>query len=408
MLGFFVGRENSEMARRLRSGSTMRTKIGWLGFAIFSLLTVAVPVLEALDETSFETSFSSSGTVEEVGSMLGSGSVDWWVNSGGRMILGGTGKTVQGSLPSNDVWRLAYAAANPLDTDNGYHPQNIFRLVTRDRWKNFTQEASFRINRYNLSASPNRAEHNGILFFNRYVSGDTLYYAGIRVDGAAVIKRKKAGTYTTLAYAKVYPGTYDRTSMPNLLPVNRWIGLRSEIEDIPGGGVSIQLSLSDSTRGSGWMPILEAIDTGASGGAITTDGYAGIRTDFMDVEFDDYAAYPLSAPPPTATPTTPLPSPTPQPTPTAPPPTGSCSVSISPSTRTISSPAASGTISVSAPAGCAWTAMKDVSWIVLGAPASGIGNGAVSYQVQANSTGRKRNGTISVGGRTFQLTQRAG
>ena len=385
----------------------MRTKIGWLGFAVVSsLLTVAVPVLQALDETSFETSFSSSGTVEETGSMLASGSSDWWVNSGGRLILGGTGKTVQGSLPSSDPWRLAYAVANPLDTDNGYHPQNIFRLVTRDRWKNFTQEASFRINELNLSESPNRAEHNGILFFNRYQSGDTLYYAGIRVDGAAVIKKKKAGIYTTLAYAKVYPGTYNRTSMPNLLPVDRWIGLRSEVEDVVGGGVSIQLSLSDSTRGPGWMPILEAIDTGAAGGAITSEGFAGIRTDFMDVEFDDYAAYPLSAPPPTATPTVPAPTPTPEPTPTAPPtPQEPCDVSISPSNITVSSDAESGTISVSAPAGCGWTATTDDSWIVLGAPASGNGDGDLSYQVRSNS-GRKRNGTISVGDRTFQITQR--
>lgn len=385
----------------------MRKKIGWLIASVFvSLSTIAVPILQALDETSFETGFSASGTVEETGSMFESGSVDWWVNSGGRMTLGGSGKTVQGSLPSNDPWRLAYAVANPLDTDNGYHPQNIFRLLTRDRWKNFTQEASFRINALNLSASPNRAEHNGILFFNRYQNGDTLYYAGIRVDGAAVIKKKKAGVYTTLAFARVYPGTYDRTSRPNLLPVNRWIGLRSEVEDVAGGGVSIQLSLSDSTRGSGWMPILEAIDTGAGGGAITTDGYGGIRTDFMDVEIDDYAAYPLSGPVAEPTPTAPMPTPTPTAPTSTPTPSSSCNISISPSTRTVSETASSGTISVSTAAGCAWTATRNVSWIVLGTPASGSGNGAVSYQVLSNSTGRKRNGTIYVGGDTLQITQR--
>ena len=39
-----------------------------------------------------------------------------------------------------------------------------------------------------------------MLLFNRYQDGQTLYYGGVRVDGAAVIKKKLAGVYTTLAY----------------------------------------------------------------------------------------------------------------------------------------------------------------------------------------------------------------
>ena len=405
--------------------------------SVFFLASALATPLQAADETSFAASFATTGTVEEANTMSNSGSADWWVNSGGRLIAAnGAGKTVQGSLPSNDPWRVAYAAANPVDTDGGHHPQNVFRLVTRGRWRNFRQEAFFRITATNLSASPNRAGHNGILFFERYQSGDTLYYAGIRVDGAAVIKKKLAGTYTTLAYQKIYPGTYDADESPNLLPVGEWIGMRSEVEDIPGGGVSIRLFVSDPSLGEGWTEVLDAVDTGTSSPAILNDGYAGLRTDFMDVELDDYEAAPLSAPP-TATPTsTSVPSPTKTPTPNAPTPVptqtpseppastptptetptqapaatptpASCSVSISPSSQTVSPIGGTGQFAVSAPAGCSWSASADQPWVVLVPPAAGFGNGSVIFQVLPKTSGGKRMATILVGGRSFRITQTA-
>ena len=64
----------------------------------------------------------------------------------------------------------------------------------------------------------------------------------------------------------------------------------------------------------------------------------------------------------------------------------------------------SGLINVTKAAGCAWTAVSNASWITNVAPASGSGNGPVTYNVAANSTGC-RSGTITVGGRTFTVTQ---
>ena len=37
-----------------------------------------------------------------------------------------------------------------------------------------------------------------------------------------------------------------------------------------------------------WVLLLEATDQETIGGNSIKDGYAGIRTDFMDVEFDNY------------------------------------------------------------------------------------------------------------------------
>src|SRR3989338_1236510 len=235
--------------------------------------------------------FRVNGTLEEAWPMDSSSSPYFWLNSGAYMTLkDGVGRTVLGELPSSNKWRLLYAASNPLDMDNGYHPQNLFRLVTRSKWQNFRQEGYFQIKKDNLSASPNRNQSNGILFFNRYNGdGQTLYYTGVRVDGAAVVKKKINGKYFTMASKKILNGTYNSSSNPNLMPKDTWIGLRSEVKTWPEGKVSIKL-FTDVGKTGKWTLALDVIDDGSSygGGAITQEAFAGIRRDFMDVIFDDY------------------------------------------------------------------------------------------------------------------------
>lgn len=241
--------------------------------------------------TSTKDTFSTSQTIDESGSISGSVSSRWWVNSGGRFIINGsTARTIFGDLPSSDKWYKEYLSSNALDTDNGLHPQNIFRLVEREFWKNFSQEVYFKIAKYNVSQSPNRNASNGVLLFNRYQSGDSLYYTGIRVDGNIVVKKKLNGTYYTLGTLKQFPGTYSITSNPNLLPLDQWMGLKTTVKDMPDGRVEIVV-YTDITNSKQWTESLKVYDTPGTNGAstINTQGYAGIRTDFMDVEFDDYS-----------------------------------------------------------------------------------------------------------------------
>lgn len=230
--------------------------------------------------------------LEESSSPSGSKNSDWWLNSGGRLeILDGAGKTLQGILAESDKWRGEYRRNNPTDTDNGQRPQNIFRLVRRGAWGNLVQQTYFKINRLNLSDSPNRNASNGLFLFNRYQSGDDLYYTGIRVDGAVVIKKKLDGIYYTMAYDPIFTGSvYDQKSNPNLLPLDTWIGLRSEVINNPNGTVSINLYL-DIGRTGNWVLALQTVDDGVNYGAspIVKPGLAGIRTDFMDVQFDNYS-----------------------------------------------------------------------------------------------------------------------
>lgn len=264
------------------------------GFWALFLLSVALVALtaETAEAASYLYNFNSIGTLKEAGSMSESSSPHWWLNSGGYMKINsnGRGSTNLGSLPSTDPWRILYAKNNPVDTDLGLHPQNIFRLITKNKWGNARQETYFVIKSDNLSESSNRNQSNGLLHFNRYQDGSNLYYTGVRVDGSAIIKKKKNGTYYTLAEVKgVYPGSYNRTSSPNLLPKNKWIGIRSDVTNLAGGKVEIKVYIDKGWSGN-WELVASAIDDGSKygGSAITQGGYTGIRTDFMDVEFDNF------------------------------------------------------------------------------------------------------------------------
>lgn len=236
----------------------------------------------------FEETFNAPFTLEERWPIWKSESKDWWVSSGAYLISeNGIGRTLSGDLDANR-WIGRYQRANPTDTSGGKRPQNIFRLVMQRAFLDGSQEVYARVRLYEPSASPNRNASNGVLLFNRYQNEDTLYYVGVRVDGYAVIKKKYEGTYTTLGFAPVFgtEGRYDRDLRPILLPLDQWFGIRSVVRNV-GGGVLIELFVDSSGKGK-WEKFLSVVDRGAAGPAIVAPGYGGIRTDFMDVEFDDY------------------------------------------------------------------------------------------------------------------------
>ncbi len=237
-------------------------------------------------------SFNSSGILNETATMNESTSPYWWLNSGGRLIIDGeSGSTMLGTSPLIDPWRTIYVKDNPVDSDQGTHPQNLFRLVTKSTWQNVSEQADFMILRDNLSQSPNRNASNGLFLMSRYQDkGETLYYAGIRVDGTAVIKKKYKGTYYTMAQRSIFEGTYKGSrDDTNLLPHNEWITLKSETVTNEDGSVVVRLFIKKEGFAQ-WTQIFEALDSGQYGDTppIRDAGYAGIRTDFMDVKFENY------------------------------------------------------------------------------------------------------------------------
>ncbi|MBI2023996.1 hypothetical protein HYT00_01235 [Candidatus Giovannonibacteria bacterium] len=227
-------------------------------------------------------------TLEESANAFSSAHPFLWLNSGAQLIVaGGIAKTVQGELPENSKWRDYYLNSNPRDTDLGRHPQNIFRLLTKTKFKDFSEEAHFRIIRDNLSESKNRNESNGVFLYARFIDENNSYYLGIRVDGMAIIKKKINGEYFTLAEKAYISGTaYDRKKNPSLLPRNELIGIRAQTVN-KESGVNLRLFLRRPDE-KDWNLFLEFTDTGSHGKPFEDMGQAGIRTDFMDVQFDDY------------------------------------------------------------------------------------------------------------------------
>ncbi|MCK5588982.1 MAG: hypothetical protein KAI16_01580 [Candidatus Pacebacteria bacterium] len=241
----------------------------------------------------FEDTFDKGEILEETGNMEKSLSPHWWVNSGAFLIQeNGIARTLFGALEEDSEWQIKYSNGKrdiPEETDGGYYPQNIFRLITKSKWQNFRQEAYFKIVKYNLSNSKHRSESNGLLFFSRYKDQYNLYYAGIRVDGTAVIKKKINKEYYIISQGKIFDGEFDKKINPNLLPINQWIGIRNEIKTVDRNKVEIKIFIDEKRTGN-WELVLVAIDDGKSygGEAILSEEYAGIRTDFMDVKFDNY------------------------------------------------------------------------------------------------------------------------
>lgn len=232
--------------------------------------------------------------IVESGSLDASRNADYWLNSGAEAYESdGTLSTLSGELPDGSDWRDYYASTNPADTDGGRHPQSIFRLLAKRSAENVAAQAYFSIRRHILSESANRNESNGVFLMTRYRDGDNLYYAGLRVDGYAVVKKKLGGAYHTLATAPVFSyARYDRAAMPNLLPENVPLGVRAEVFDAGEGRVQINVLIDIGKNGT-WVPVIRAVDAGSGAASgtpvIAGEGLVGIRTDFMEVDIEEFS-----------------------------------------------------------------------------------------------------------------------
>ena len=260
-------------------------------FVLGVVLTRALPSeIQGTENCFFET-FDSARIIEEAGSMEESLDPNWWLNSGAYFYMkDGIGYSIQGQLPEKDKWRYRFFESKPETTLNGYRPQNIFRLITRKKWSNLSQETYFKITNYDLSLHEDRNQSNALLLFSRYIDSDNLYYAGVRVDGNAVIKKKLVGTYYTLGIVPVIEGQYDREANPLLLPTNEWIGVKFVVQTLTDSTVLLELYLDIGKTGN-WDQALSIVDVDGNQGllAIRNAAHAGIRTDFMDILIDNYS-----------------------------------------------------------------------------------------------------------------------
>jgi len=78
-----------------------------------------------------------------------------------------------------------------------------------------------------------------------------------------------------------------------------------------------------------------------------------------------------------------------------------CAAVLSPATKSFGVSGGAGSVTISIANGCSVTPTTSASWITLGS----LANGILSYTVSSNNTGGVRSGTITVGGKTFNVVQ---
>ena len=83
-----------------------------------------------------------------------------------------------------------------------------------------------------------------------------------------------------------------------------------------------------------------------------------------------------------------------------------CTVAIAPASQDFGEDGGTGSIAVTAPAGCEWTPTVDRPWIGLAASAAASGNGSVTYSVAANGGEAARSGTVTIAGHAHAVSQR--
>jgi hypothetical protein len=82
-----------------------------------------------------------------------------------------------------------------------------------------------------------------------------------------------------------------------------------------------------------------------------------------------------------------------------------CTITIAPPSTPMVVGGGSGAVTVTAGTGCTWTAVSGAAWITFPGPSAGSGSGTLMFNVDANTTGVTRSGSITIGGQVFTVNQ---
>jgi Putative binding domain, N-terminal/Viral BACON domain len=82
-----------------------------------------------------------------------------------------------------------------------------------------------------------------------------------------------------------------------------------------------------------------------------------------------------------------------------------CTYTVSPANVSFDKDGGAGTLTITTPAACPWTAVSGASWLTITSAAQGTGNGTVAYTVAKLEDPAGRNTTISVAGHTIDVAQ---
>jgi hypothetical protein len=82
-----------------------------------------------------------------------------------------------------------------------------------------------------------------------------------------------------------------------------------------------------------------------------------------------------------------------------------CTYALSASSASASGAGAAGSLTVTAPPGCPWTASSDATWLGVTAGVAGSGGGVVQWSAGANDTTAPRSATLAIAGLVYTVSQ---
>ena len=85
--------------------------------------------------------------------------------------------------------------------------------------------------------------------------------------------------------------------------------------------------------------------------------------------------------------------------------TPECEFTILPTSQSIGSAGGAGAVEISTKLNCLWTAVANVPWVIITSNDNGTGHQVVYYLVKANPSASSRQGTLTVAGLRFKITQ---
>jgi hypothetical protein len=81
-----------------------------------------------------------------------------------------------------------------------------------------------------------------------------------------------------------------------------------------------------------------------------------------------------------------------------------CGYALTPSSASVPAAGGTGSVTVTTPAGCPWSAVSNASFANITSSTTGSGNGSISYQVSGNGIS-PRTGTLTIAAQTFTINQ---
>ena len=82
-----------------------------------------------------------------------------------------------------------------------------------------------------------------------------------------------------------------------------------------------------------------------------------------------------------------------------------CTYAVSPLTRSVAAAAGTGSVALTTPTGCEWTATSDAAWLTLPSATSGTTSRTITFAFPANTAAAPRTGTLTIAGHTVTVTQ---